>query len=41
VKVAVQGGYLFLNEIQLPGKRKMKIKDVLNGYEFKKEAKMR
>jgi len=41
VKVAVKNGYIFLIEIQLPGKRRMKIKDVLNGYEFKKEAKMR
>ncbi|NAS30363.1 methionyl-tRNA formyltransferase [Flavobacteriaceae bacterium R38] len=41
VKVAVREGYIYLNEIQLPGKRKMKIKDVLNGYEFDQDAKMR
>ena len=40
VKVAVNGGYLNLNEIQLPGKKRMNIKDVLNGYEFKPNAKM-
>ena len=40
VKVAVSGGYIFLQEIQLPGKRKMPIKDVLNGYEFKEGSKM-
>lgn len=34
VKVAVKNGFLILEEIQLPGKRKMKVKDLLNGYEF-------
>ncbi len=41
VKVAVDGGYISLEKVQLPGKRKMNIKDLLNGYEFKKEARMR
>lgn len=40
-KVAVKDGFINLKEIQLPGKRKMHIKDLLNGYEFKKDAKMR
>lgn len=37
-KVAVAGGFIYLEEIQLPGKRKMKIKEFLNGFEFEKEA---
>jgi len=40
LKVAVRNGYLFLNEIQLPGKRKMKTKDLLNGYQFEKDSKV-
>lgn len=40
LKVAVNNGYLILNEIQLPGKRKMKTKDLLNGYQFEKGAKV-
>ena len=31
LKVAVDGGYVHLLEIQLPGKRNMKTADVLNG----------
>ena len=40
VKIAVTGGYINLLEIQLPGKRKMDIKSLLNGYNFSKDAKM-
>ena len=40
VKVAVKNGFLELKEIQLPGKRKMFIKDLLNGYEFHPHAKV-
>ena len=40
VKVAVENGFLELKEIQLPGKRKMVIKDLLNGYEFFPNAKV-
>jgi methionyl-tRNA formyltransferase len=40
VKIAVKDGFIILQEIQLPGKRKMSIKDILNGYEFKPDAKM-
>ena len=39
--VAVQDGYLFIDEMQLPGKRKMKTRDLLNGFTFYKDAKMR
>lgn len=41
VKVAVDGGYLNLLEIQLPGKRKMKTKELLNGYRFYTNANLR
>lgn len=40
MKVAVNGGYLKLLEIQLPGKRKMEIRDVLNGLKLAKTATM-
>ncbi len=38
LKVAVKGGYLIIEELQLPGKRKMKVKDLLNGYNFKENT---
>ncbi|WP_174435344.1 methionyl-tRNA formyltransferase [Psychroserpens damuponensis] len=40
LKVAVKGGFIIINEIQLPGKRKMDVKSLRNGYEFNKTAKM-
>ena len=40
VKVSVKNGFLELKEIQLPGKRKMTVKDLLNGYEFYPNAKV-
>jgi len=40
LKVAVREGFLILKEIQLPGKRKMKTKELLNGYHFDSEAKV-
>lgn len=40
VKVAVEGGFIHLKEVQLPGKRKMEIKDLLNGYRFFPNAKV-
>ena len=40
LKVAVKGGYVLIKEIQLPGKRKMDIKSLLNGYDFSKNSKM-
>lgn len=40
LKVAVRGGYINIEEIQLPGKRKMEIKALLNGYNFRENAKM-
>ncbi|MBO6631647.1 MAG: methionyl-tRNA formyltransferase, partial [Psychroserpens sp.] len=40
LKVAVPGGYINVIEIQLPGKRKMDVKSLLNGYKFEENAKM-
>ena len=40
LKVSCQGGYIKVKEIQLPGKRKMDIKSLLNGFEFSKNAKL-
>lgn len=40
MKVAVKNGYIKLLEIQMPGKRKMKTRDLLNGYEFESNAKV-
>jgi methionyl-tRNA formyltransferase len=40
VKISVKEGFLVLKEIQLPGKRKMAVKDLLNGYEFFPNAKV-
>ncbi len=40
VKVAVKKGYIILKEIKLPGKRKMDVKSLLNGYTFGVNAKM-
>ncbi len=36
IKVAVSGGFIQLLEIQLPGKRKMKTQDALNGLKLEK-----
>ena len=40
LKVAVKDGFLILKEIQLPGKRKMLTKELLNGYTFESDAKV-
>ncbi|WP_036154079.1 methionyl-tRNA formyltransferase [Maribacter forsetii] len=40
MKVAVQGGYLNLDEIQLQGKKRMLVRDLLNGLNLEKNAKM-
>jgi methionyl-tRNA formyltransferase len=39
IKVAVENGFLFLLELQLPGKKKMNSRDILNGTTFSNEAK--
>jgi len=41
IKVAATNGFILINEIQLPGKRKMLSKALLNGFNFAPEAKMR
>jgi len=38
IKIAVTQGYIVLAEIQLPGKRRMDAKDVLNGHTFSANA---
>ncbi len=38
IRIAVNGGYISLEEIQLPGKRKMTVADVLNGLKLDKNA---
>lgn len=38
VKVAVSDGFIQLLQIQLPGKNKMKVADLLNGYSFGENA---
>ena len=40
LKVAVKNGYIHIKEIQLPGKRKMDIKSLLNGFQFSEEDKL-
>jgi len=40
IKVAVKDGYLFIKEMQLPGKRKMDSSALLNGYSFDPESKL-
>ena len=40
LKISVRKGYIYIKELQLPGKRKMDIKSLLNGYRFAKEAKV-
>lgn len=40
LKVAVKEGFILIHEIQLPGKRKMDIKSLLNGFQFYEDAKM-
>lgn len=40
VKVAAKNGFIIINEMQLPGKRNMDIKSLLNGYQFESSSKM-
>jgi methionyl-tRNA formyltransferase len=40
LKVYAQDGYISIKEIQLPGKRKMDVKSLLNGYPFLEHSKM-
>ena len=40
IKVAVNGGYIFIDEIKVSGKKKLDSKSLLNGYSFSSDAKM-
>lgn len=40
LKVAAKNGFILLKEIKLPGKRKMDVKALLNGFNFDSKAKM-
>ncbi len=40
IKVAVKMGYIIIHKIQLPGKKAMDAKSLLNGYNFSDDAKM-
>ena len=40
IKIAVEGGYLMIQELQLSGKKRMAAASLLNGYHFHKDAKM-
>ena len=40
LKVAVDGGFIEIIEIKLPGKRKMKVSDLLNGFKLEADAKL-
>ena len=40
IKVAVNDGFVFIEELKLPGKRLMDAQTLLNGFQFKKEAKL-
>ncbi|WP_338733478.1 methionyl-tRNA formyltransferase [Mangrovimonas cancribranchiae] len=40
IKIAVENGFVIIDDIKLPGKRKMKSKDLLNGYHFQENAKV-
>ena len=40
LKISVKNGFLKLKEVQLPGKRKLAVKDLLNGFEFYPNAKV-
>ncbi len=40
LKVACLGGYINIKEIQFPGKRKMDVKSLLNGFQFSESAKL-
>ncbi|MCG9972530.1 methionyl-tRNA formyltransferase [Christiangramia crocea] len=41
IKIAAIDGYIIIKEIKLPGKRKMTSKELLNGFDFAPDAKMR
>ena len=40
IKVAVKDGYIFIDEIKIPGKKKLDATSLLNGFSFSSDAKM-
>lgn len=38
IKIAVKDGYIYINTIQFPGKKKMVVQSLLNGYKFSDDA---
>lgn len=40
LKIAVKNGFIIIEELQISGKRKMDTKNFLNGYTFKKDARV-
>jgi methionyl-tRNA formyltransferase len=40
IEVACKNGFIIIKEIQLPGKRKMDVKSLLNGFKFAETAKL-
>lgn len=41
IKIAVNGGYIIIDELKISGKKKLDSKSLLNGYSFSMNAKMR
>ena len=41
IKVAVNEGYIIIDELKISGKKKLDSKSLLNGYSFSMNAKMR
>ncbi len=40
IRVACKGGFIIIKKLQLPGKRKMDVKSLLNGFDFSESAKL-
>lgn len=40
IKIAVKGGYIFIDELKVSGKKKLDSKSLLNGYSFSSNAEM-
>ena len=41
IRIAVNGGYIIIDELKISGKKKLDSKSLLNGYAFSMNAKMR
>ena len=40
IKIAVKGGYIYIDELKVSGKKKLDSKSLLNGYSFSSNAEM-